>query len=155
MKLGKIDLTKIVAIGHEDGQLGLLIDRGEEMEYIEISAPVAAYRGLQQIAFIANNEIGGLPDSCEEAEELEGTKEIPMLPVSSSVARAIGYDEERQVLQIEFASGSVYQYADVEPETWESLCDTDSIGRFFNQEIKGCYESERLDEEWEIEITCD
>lgn len=36
MKLTKIDLSRIVAAGHNGVQLGLLIDRGEEIEYIEI-----------------------------------------------------------------------------------------------------------------------
>lgn len=49
MRLSKIDLSKIVAVGHSDGYLGLLIDRGEEVEYIEITAPNAAYQGLQQV----------------------------------------------------------------------------------------------------------
>ncbi|MGB3263439.1 MAG: KTSC domain-containing protein, partial [Microcoleus sp.] len=54
---------------------------------------------------------------------------------------------EEQVLQIEFSSGSVYQYSDVEPEIWESLQDADSTGRFFNSEIKGYYSSQRVDDE--------
>lgn len=32
MRLSKIDLSNIVAVGHSDGYLGLLIDRGEEIE---------------------------------------------------------------------------------------------------------------------------
>ena len=43
---------------------------------------------------------------------------------------------------LEFSSGSVYQYSDVDHETWASLQDTDHTGRFFNSEIKGQYFSE-------------
>lgn len=32
MRLSKIDLSSIVAVGHSDGYLGLLIDRGEEKD---------------------------------------------------------------------------------------------------------------------------
>ncbi len=46
MRLTKIDLSNLVAVGHQDGQLGLLIDRGDEIEYLEIPAPEAAYEGL-------------------------------------------------------------------------------------------------------------
>ena len=142
MKLTKIDLSNILGVGHSNGQLGLLIDRGEEVEYIQIEAPEAALHGLQQVAFIANND---LSDSIETKQITSIPEPIAMLPVSSSMAQAIGYDADSQTLQIEFASGAVYQYADVEEETWESLRDADSTGKFFNSEIKSRYSSERVD----------
>lgn len=137
MKLSKIDLSNIVAIGHNNGQLGVVIDRGESMEYIEINAPEAAYHGLQQLDYIVNNDI-----DCIEAI---ADTEISMLPVNSSLAEAIGYDEEAEILQIEFSNGSVYQYYDVEPETWEDFQNSPSKGLFYNSEIKGYYESDRLE----------
>ncbi len=137
MKLSKIDLSNIVAIGHNNGNLGVVIDRGESMEYIEINAPEAAYHGLQQLDYIVNNEI----DCIEEITD----GEIPMLPINSSIAEAIGYDEEEQILQIEFNNGSVYQYYDVESETWEYFQKSPSKGLFYNSEIKGYYESDRVE----------
>ena len=145
MKLTKIDLSNILGVGHSNGQLGLLIDRGDEVEYIEIDAPEAALDGLQKVAFIANNDLGELSGSMEAKQITSIPEPIAMLPVSSSMAKAIGYDADSQTLQIEFASGAVYQYADVEEETWESLRDSDSTGKFFNSEIKSCYSSERVD----------
>lgn len=146
MKLTKLDLSNIVAVGHANGQLGLLIDRGETIDFVEVVAPEAAYHGLQQVAFIASDEFAELNHNLEEFEEFPThPDEIPMLPVQSSMANAMGYDQERQILQIEFASGAIYQYADVEPETWDSLQDSDSTGKFFNSHIKGYYESERID----------
>ncbi len=64
MKLTKIDLSQIVAVGHNNGQLGLLIDRGEEIDYIEIPAPKVAYDGLQSVSNFANNRaiLGGEQD---------------------------------------------------------------------------------------------
>ncbi|OKH30419.1 hypothetical protein NIES2119_30995 [[Phormidium ambiguum] IAM M-71] len=109
MKLINIDLKNVVAIGYEDEHLGLLIDRGNQMEYLEVSAPSYIYEELQELAEIAN----------EEAE-------IPMLPISSTMASAVGYDKQRKILQIEFNSGSVYQYADVEMETWERFLASNS-----------------------------
>jgi len=129
MKLINIDLKNVVAIGYEDEHLGLLIDRGNQMEYLEVSAPSYIYEELQEIAEIAN----------EEAE-------IPMLPISSTMASALGYDKQRKILQIEFNSGSVYQYADVEMETWERFLASNSKGKFFNKEIKGHYPSHCLDD---------
>ncbi|HCF30238.1 MAG TPA: KTSC domain-containing protein [Cyanobacteria bacterium UBA11049] len=140
MKLSKIDLSSIVAVGHSDGYLGLLIDRGEEIEYIEIPAPNAAYQGLQQVNSLAASESVALPPD---------RKQLVMQPVNSSMAKAVGYDRTNQTLQVEFNSGSVYQYASVEQETWESLQTADSTGRFFNRQIKGKYECDRVDDEIE------
>lgn len=41
-------------MGHNQDHLGLLIDRGNEIEYLEISAPKAAYEGLKQVADYRN-----------------------------------------------------------------------------------------------------
>ena len=56
MKLSKIDLSNVLAVGHSNGQLGLLIDRDSEIEFIEIAAPEAAMHGLQMVDFIANTD---------------------------------------------------------------------------------------------------
>lgn len=135
MRLSKLDLSNLVAVGHADGYLGLLIDRGDEMEYIEIPAPVTAYQGLQQVSSLA----------APENASISAAQPLAMLPVNSSMAKAIGYNNESQTLQVEFHSGAVYQYSDVDSETWESLQAADSTGRFFNSEIKGNYDCDRVD----------
>lgn len=145
MRLTKIDLTNVVAISHAEGYLGLLIDRGEEMEYVKIPAPLAAYQGLQQIDSLAAPEIAELSAPPSPAE-LPLQQPIAMLPVNSSMANALGYDNERKILQVEFNSGSVYQYEGVDRDTWESLQTADSTGRFFNSEIKGSYQCHRVDD---------
>ncbi|MDP5017308.1 MAG: KTSC domain-containing protein [Dolichospermum sp.] len=132
MKLSKMDLSSLLAISHSEGYLQLLLDRGNEFELMQISAPVEAYEGLKQLNEVISDTV--------PAEE-----EIPMLPVNSSVAYAIGYDADSQILQVEFQSGEVYQYFDVEAETWEDFHSADSIGEFFNQEIKGNYECDCID----------
>ncbi|MFB2920725.1 MULTISPECIES: KTSC domain-containing protein [Aerosakkonema] len=138
MRLVSIDLKNIVAIGHAEGYLGLLLDREGEKEYVEIPAPSTVYKGLQKIAYIANNEVAYF-------STIKGEKPIAMLSVRSTMASAIGYDESRQILQIEFLSGTIYQYLGVEREIWESFRDSSSKGKFFNQEIKGQYASLRVD----------
>jgi hypothetical protein len=135
MKLSKIDLSSLRAIAHDEDGLKLLIEREDEIEYIEIPAPLAAYEGLQLLGSI----IASTPtiEPC--------TAPIEMLPACSTMAAQVGYDEDREILQIEFNSGAVYQYSDVEPELWEDLQATDSIGSFYNQEIKGYYPSTKID----------
>ena len=146
MKLSKIDLSNVLAVGHSNGKLGLLIERGEEVEFIENVAPEAAKEGLQMVDFIANTDSTELCAGIELKEIASSPEPIAMMSVDSEMARSIGYDEEEQVLQIEFSSGSVYQYSDVEPQMWESLQDADSTGKFFNSEIKGYYSSRRVDD---------
>ncbi|MEH1914443.1 KTSC domain-containing protein [Nostoc sp.] len=135
MKLSKVDLSSLVAIAHSDGYLQLLLDRGNELEFLEIPAPIQAYEGLQE-----------LNEAIAETTALPFEEEpIVMLPVISSMAMAVGYDRNEHILQVEFQSGAVYQYLGVDEDTWEDLHSSDSIGSFFNQEIKGRYDCDRLD----------
>jgi len=135
MKLSRLYLSSIVAIAHSGEYLQLLIDRGNELELLEIPAPVEAYEGLQELNEIVTESLA-LP-TIEEA--------IAMLPVESSMANAVGYDSDEEVLQVEFNNGAIYQYEDVDDETWDGLYKTDSIGRFFNKEIRGKYSYQRID----------
>ena len=64
------------------------------------------------------------------------------LPVDSSSIDSIGY--ERNVLEVGFRNGGVYQYFDVAEEALVKLMRADSKGAFFNQSIRGRYPSKRL-----------
>ncbi|MEO1765034.1 MAG: KTSC domain-containing protein [Cyanobacteria bacterium J06629_18] len=101
---------------------------------MEIPAPIQAYEGLQDL-----NELIAEPPPLLEEET------FAMLPVASTMASAIGYDSDNEVLQIEFNSGAVYQYSDIDEDTFEDLYSSDAIGRYYNQYIKGKYQSERID----------
>lgn len=59
-------------------------------------------------------------------------------PVKSSNIVSIGYNRNRNILEIEFDGGSVYQYEDVPAALHEALMspDTESKGRFFDLHIK-------------------
>ncbi|MEH1948238.1 MAG: KTSC domain-containing protein [Nostoc sp.] len=150
MKLSKVDLSSLVAIAHSDGYLQLLLDRGNELEFLEIPAPIQAYEGLQELNEAMSTTVTERSRSagCAYAETTALPFEeepIVMLPVVSSMAMAVGYDRNEQILQVEFQSGAVYQYLGVDEDTWEDLHSSDSIGSFFNQEIKGRYDCDRLD----------
>ncbi len=130
MKLSKMDLSSLIAIAHSDGNLQLLLDRGDEIEFLEIPAPIQAYEGLLELNEIVS-EPAALPPQPEP---------IALLPVSSSMAATIAYDANEQTLQVEFNNGAVYQYLGVDQETWEDFYSSDSVGGFFNQEIKGRFD---------------
>ncbi|MFA6232455.1 MAG: KTSC domain-containing protein [Rhodanobacter sp.] len=65
-------------------------------------------------------------------------------PVTSSDIRAIGYDEESQTLEIEFNSGSVYDYAGVPQSEYDGLMGADSKGRYFHANVKERYSFVKL-----------
>lgn len=64
------------------------------------------------------------------------------VPVESSSIDSVGY--EKNVLEVGFRNGGVYQYFDVPEETLVTLMRADSKGAFFNQSIRGRYASKRL-----------
>lgn len=143
MKLSKVDLSSLIAIAHSEGYLQLLLDRGNELEFLEIPAPIQAYEGLQDL-----NEIIAPP-------ALKAAEPIAMLPMSSSMAASIGYDKNEQILQVEFHNGAVYQYSGVEADTWSDLHDAESVGRYYNYQIKGKYECDRVDNTEYFDDCCD
>lgn len=71
--------------------------------------------------------------------------EIQMLPVESSNIAAIGYDPHDLVLQVDFLNGGHYQYFDVPPQIFEGFQAASSKGGYFNYEIKGEFDYERLE----------
>ena len=60
-------------------------------------------------------------------------------PVDSSVIRSIGYDEGRRVLEVEFRTGRLYQYLGVPPAVYRDLLRAESIGEFFNHQVRREY----------------
>lgn len=62
------------------------------------------------------------------------------VPVVSSNIRSVGYDPTSSILEVEFNSGSVYQYLNVPESEYEGLMNAASKGRYLNRNIKGRYE---------------
>lgn len=58
------------------------------------------------------------------------------IKVASSDISSVGYDSSKQVLEIEFLKGSIYQYSNVSFSLYNSLMGADSKGKYFNQFIK-------------------
>lgn len=158
MNYAKVNLSSLVAVNHEDDYLELIVDRGNELETIAIPAPIEAYEGLQDLSDLVSASPSLLPYSSDsfglgqglgggQAGQLKprtaANSGLQIQPVESSMARAIGYDADRQVLQIEFQAGAVYRFEDVDGETWSQLQQSESVGKFFNQHIKGRHPSWR------------
>lgn len=64
--------------------------------------------------------------------------------VSSSNIAAVGYDEENEVLEIEFNHGGVYQYFEVPQEDYDSLMSASSHGSYFYHKIRDVYQYSKI-----------
>lgn len=64
--------------------------------------------------------------------------------VRSRSVKSLGYDEDNQVLELEFQGGAVYQYLGVPPIDYARLMDGRSIGQFINACIKERYSFEKI-----------
>jgi len=56
--------------------------------------------------------------------------------VNSSNVNSIGYDEEKNILEVEFKDRSVYQYFQVGKQIYLGLCKASSIGGYLDKYIK-------------------
>jgi KTSC domain len=64
--------------------------------------------------------------------------------VESSMMASFGYDPGSLTLEIEFVSGAVWQYLDVQKSVYNQMKSASSFGKFFLANIKGEYEEVRV-----------
>lgn len=65
-------------------------------------------------------------------------------PVSSSDLASVGYEATSMLLEIEFLSGSIYQYFDVPESEFQQLMQAASHGSYFSANIRNRYRYIRL-----------
>ncbi|MHB0922570.1 MAG: KTSC domain-containing protein [Bellilinea sp.] len=61
------------------------------------------------------------------------------VPVSSSNLHSVGYDSASQILEIEFNTGSIYQYLNVPSSIYHGLMSASSHGQYFSQYIRNVF----------------
>ena len=64
--------------------------------------------------------------------------------VASSNISSVGYDSETETLEVEFWSGSIYQYYNVPERVYEELMKSSSKGKFLHFQIKNAYPYSRV-----------
>ena len=57
--------------------------------------------------------------------------------VESTTVRALAYDDDRGVLQLEFCTRAIYHYYGVPVAVYEALLGAPSKGRYFSRVIRG------------------
>ena len=60
--------------------------------------------------------------------------------IESSVIHSLEYFGEDRVLEIRFHSNKIYPYFEIEEKLVEDFLNSDSKGRFYNENIKGFYD---------------
>jgi hypothetical protein len=63
---------------------------------------------------------------------------------NSSTIKKCYYDFTSGTLKVEFAGGSLYEYANVSSDDYDNLCKAESQGKFFSEKIKNKYEFTKL-----------
>ncbi|MBU1122455.1 MAG: KTSC domain-containing protein [Candidatus Omnitrophica bacterium] len=69
---------------------------------------------------------------------------IEMIPVSSSNIQAIGYDEDNEIVHVQFLNNTEYIYKGVPRPIFEGLINSPSIGSFLHRNFKNVYPYERV-----------
>ena len=59
--------------------------------------------------------------------------------VESSNIKAIGYDSNTNILEVEFKDFSIYHYMNVPANVYQSFLNASSVGKYFHQYIKSSY----------------
>jgi len=75
-----------------------------------------------------------------------GTGEVFVVrrePVDSSAISSVGYDPRREILELEFRSGAVYDYFEVPRSVYDSLMKASSKGRFVSRRVRDRFPFER------------
>jgi hypothetical protein len=65
--------------------------------------------------------------------------------VSSSAISSVGYDDRSSVLEVEFASGAVYDYLHVPKKVYRALLKAPSKGSFVSRRVRDRYPFVRRD----------
>jgi len=64
--------------------------------------------------------------------------------VNASTIRSVGYDAGRQLLEVEFTSGSIVQYSGVSAEVHRQFMSSPSPASFFRDKIEEDFPARRI-----------
>lgn len=79
----------------------------------------------------------------QTAEVPESVK-VTLEAVDSSCFSRVGYDSESETLAVEFHNTGLYYYYGVPESVYKEFRAADSLGGWYNRNIKGSYECEKI-----------
>ena len=65
-------------------------------------------------------------------------------PLDSSVIKMVGWDSEDNTLIVQFKSLTVWAYYNISKELYNSFITSDSMGYFFNKNIRNIFDSHKI-----------
>jgi sulfur carrier protein ThiS len=72
-------------------------------------------------------------------------EKIPLNPIASSNLAAVGYNGAKKLLAVQFKhSGQIFHYAGVSSEMWAEFAGSESLGRYYAQNVRGKLQGERM-----------
>ncbi|NMM42708.1 KTSC domain-containing protein [Pseudoalteromonas arctica] len=98
-------------------------------------------------AYLRNNAVANAISAKIEASILNQTP-FPLFeqhPVNSDAFSHIGYSTINKILDLKFESGSVYRYYNIPILVWDEFYYSTSMGKFYNDNIRGQYPVDKLD----------
>src|SRR5262245_35455604 len=96
---------------------------------------------------VRGKKAGSFDGPDREAEGVRptaGGRGVTRAPVRSSTLVSVGYDDHKQVLEIEFRQNAVYQYLGVPKPLYEQLMSAASKGSFFDRRIRDRFRTLKL-----------
>ena len=90
------------------------------------NSPALAWANLEEIVALP-------PGGRQDMPTISG---IHRLPVNSTAITSVGWDQATGTMEIQFIQGAVYQYYLVPMETFAALMNAESIGGYFNANIR-------------------
>lgn len=64
---------------------------------------------------------------------------------NSSNVLEVGHDPDKNLLEVMFKGGGVYQYHGVDADKHAALMSADSVGSFFHANVKGAHKYTKVD----------
>lgn len=64
--------------------------------------------------------------------------------VTSSNIRSIGYDEDKEILEVEFQNKHIYQFFGVGKSVHKKLLKAESIGKTFNESVRNNFKYKKV-----------
>lgn len=98
-------------------------------------------------AYLRNNAVANAISSRIEFS-IQNQTPFPLFeqhPVKSDVFSHIGYSTINKILDLKFESGGVYRYYNIPILVWDELYYSTSMGKVFNDNIRGQYPFDKLD----------
>jgi hypothetical protein len=91
-------------------------------------------------------DLGGLGRVGVVRQEAKEPTVFQWVQVSSTHIASVGYAKGDQLLRVNFMSGGEYEYVDVPFQVFKDLVQAESVGKYFNANIKDKYVTKLLEE---------